>query len=734
MSSIAGRPKGSGPHDLAVGSDADDLSSSGSIVVGDVGSTSCTIGIDFGRTKCEAAVVADDGSVALIPLEIEDPDKCFSLPSYVSMGPTSHAKEWKVGLQAARQAKAGHPYTVYDLTMLLGKKLETISLQNLGRWSFTLRCGVADKAVVECPTTNNCLDLAYPEQLAAMVLSTIKKRAETFTGKSVTGAVVSVPAAYNRTQRQALRDACTIAGLRVERLVISSTASAVAYGDSLVNSNDSETQKSENTALVVDCGGGSLNVSLAQIRMKNGDLDAERSSTGIEVQVQATAGDLETGGEALTDRLFDHFYREAKASDTSTKTASPAFSRRLRRACVLAKRILSTSPQAAIDLPPWQPRRGGRASGPAIGAVDGFSSSISRADFENLCGTELWNRLPDAIEQVLMRAKVKKGDVDAIWVSGNAMKVPKFREVLGDCFAEYWNRIMDLPEHTVAVGTALIAAQNDRYSLLYDPTPLTLGIRSASGDTLVVVPPSTPLPTRQSRVYYASCQSEITFDILEGLPDPEQELNHDPLCINALEHCVGSVPIDGSRASAHLILKLEIVFEVDATDRLTVVVSDSSNNRTTRLLITGDETCLSTEAIALAKAHLSEVQNDSAGIEETKMALPQLTMIISPQSDVPVEGCPVDTLRSCVSALAPMVQANCLSVCIPPGDLFILRSRVEHAISWLGQIASSQQNTAKTDQQERTAHEHLRQIRMLYLSSTASSALAQLRQELDLLN
>lgn len=254
-------------------------------------------------------------------------------------------------------------------------------------------------------------DLAYPEQLVSKLLSTIKQRAEVFTGKRVTGAVLSVPAAYNRTQRQALRDACSIAGIPVEKLVISSSASAVAHADSLTDANSSEKM-----ALVVDCGGGSLDVTLARVRANA----AEDSSTGIEIQVEATAGDLETGGEALTDQLFDHFYQEAKASDTSTKTSSPAFSRRLRRACVLAQRILSTSQQAAIDLPPWLLRRGARGSGSATGAVAGFSSSISRADFETLCGTERWSRLPDTVDQVLARAKVKKEDVDVILVAGGA--------------------------------------------------------------------------------------------------------------------------------------------------------------------------------------------------------------------------------------------------------------------------------------------------------------------------
>ncbi|KAE9050889.1 hypothetical protein PR003_g10694 [Phytophthora rubi] len=728
MSGInVGSRKGASPHDVAAGSDVDDTPPSDSIVDEATGSVGCIIGIDFGRTKCEAAVVVEDGSVALIPLELQDPERCFSMPSYVSMG----VREWEVGLQAANRAKAGHPYTVYDLTILLGKKLDAIRPRDSGRWDFALRSGVADKAVVECPTKSNSPDLAYPEQVAAMLLSTIKQRAEVFTGKRATGAVVSVPAAYNRTQRQSLRNACSIAGIHVERLVISSTATAVAHADSLTSANNSEASNPEKTVLVVDCGGGSLNVTLARVRA---DDRAEDSSAGIEVQVEATAGDLETGGEALTDRLFDHFYQQAKAADTSTNTASPAFSRRLRRASVLAQKILSTSPQAAIDLPPWLPRRGARGSGSASGAVAGFCSSISRADFENLCGKELWCRLPDTVEQVLTRAKVKKEDVDAIVVTGGAMQVPKFREVLGDCFAEHWNRIMDLPKHTVAVGAALIAAQNGRYSLLYEPTPLALGIRSASGDTLIVVPSSTQLPTRQSRVYYASCQSEITFDILEGLLDPEQQKNHTSGRTSCLEHCMGCVPIDGSRASAPLILKLEVVFEVDATDRLTVVVSDNSNNRTTRLVITGDETCLSTEAVALARAQLSEILNDSAGMEDSKAAPPSLALTVYPRNLAPIEACPVETLRSCVAALTPMVLTNRFSVCIPPGDLFILRSRVEHASAWLDQIDPSQQNTLKTDQQIRTAREYLRQIRMLHLSSTASSAFSQLRQELDLLN
>ncbi|KAG6623264.1 hsp70-like protein [Phytophthora cinnamomi] len=641
------------------------------------------------------------------------------------MGVSSRPGAWEVGLQAVSRAKAGHPYTVCDLTMLLGRKMEALRPKDLKRWAFALRPGLADKAEVECPSKkSNSPNLAYPEQLAAMLLSTIKQRAETFTGKRVNGAVVSVPAASNRTQRQGLRDACSIAGIHVERLVISSTASAVAHADSLIAADDGEAPNTIKLVLVVDCGGGSLNVTLARVRPES---EAEDLSGGIEVQVEATVGDLETGGEALTDQLFDYFYLEAKASDTSSKTSSPAFSRRLRRACVLAQRILSTSQQAAIDLPPWQLRRGSPSGG-----VAGFYSSISRAHFENLCETE-WSRLPDAVEQVLARAKVKKEDVDVILVTGGAMQVPKFRECLGDCFTGYWDRIMDLPKHTVAVGTALVAAQNGRHSLLYAPTPLTLGIRSASGDTLVVVPPSTPLPTRQSRIYYASCQSEIKFDILEGLLDPEQQANH----TSYLEHCMGHVPIDGSRASAPLVLKLEIVFEVDATDLLTIVVSDNSNNRTTRLIIAGDETCLSTEAIALAKAHLSEVLNDAVDTQESKVASPSLAMIISPQTPqilAPVETCPVDTLRSYVAALTPMVQTNSLSVCIPPGDLFVLRSKVEHANSWLAQIDPNQQNSLNTDQQTITAREHLRQIRTLHLSSTASSAFSQLRQELGLLN
>ncbi|KAG6967859.1 hypothetical protein JG688_00006095 [Phytophthora aleatoria] len=707
--------QGKSPHDGSV-SDAEVTPPSDSTVDDTVG---CSIGIDFGRTKCEAAVVSDTGSATLIPLEPQNTGNCYSLPSFVSMG-VPRAGECEVGLEAASRAKAGHPYTVYDLTMLLGQKVETLSPQDVDRWTFTLQAGVADKAVVGCPAKGNVPDLVYPEQVAAILLSTIKNRAETSTGKRVTGAVITVPAAYNRTQRQAAWDACKIAGLNVERLVTSSTASAVANADSVI---DAAAAVFEKTIVVVDCGAGSLNVTLARVRSEN---EADESSPGIEVEVVATAGNLELGGEVLTDRLFEHFHNEVKIVDTSSKTTSPAFSRRLRRACTLAQRILSTSQQAAIDLPPWQPRRGARGSSAVNGAVAGFASSISRADFEGLCGSDVWNHLPNTVEQVLARTKVRKEDVDAVLVTGGAMQVPKLRDVLGDFFGEHWFRIVDLPEHTAAIGAAMISAQNSGRVLKDEPTPLSLGIRSSSGDTLIVVPPSTAVPTRQARLYYASCQSEIKFDILEGLLDPEQDAKRSPgAAPNGLEHCLGRILIEGRRASAPLILKLEIAFELDATGSLTVVISDKSNDRVTRLLVAGDETCLQGEAIALAQIYLSEVLHSTSAAGNTSVP-----STASSDDTSTTDGNSIDTLRACVNKLKPLVLTNGLSVCIPPGDLFILRSRIEHASSWLEQIDASQ----IFSQELLTARDYLRQIRMLHLSSTANSALVQLRQELDVFN
>ncbi|KAF1793588.1 Heat shock protein 70kD, peptide-binding domain [Phytophthora cactorum] len=651
------------PHDGSV-SDAEVTPPSDSTVDDTVG---CSIGIDFGRTKCEAAVVSDTGSATLIPLEPQNIGNCYSLPSFVSMG-VPRAGEWEVGLEAASRAKAGHPYTVYDLTMLLGQKVETLSPQDVDRWTFTLQAGVAGKAVVGCPAKGNVPDLVYPEQVAAILLSTIKNRAETSTGKRVTGAVITVPAAYNRTQRQAVWDACKLAGLNVERLVTSSTASAVANADSVI---DAAAAVFEKTIVVVDCGAGSLNVTLARVRSEN---EADESSPGIEVEVVATAGNLELGGEVLTDRLFEHFHNEVKIVDTSSKTTSPAFSRRLRRACTLAQRILSTSQQAAIDLPPWQPRRGARGSVQSMGP----------------------------------------------W------QVPKLRDVLGDFFGEHWFRIVDLPEHTAAIGAAMISAQNSGRVLKDEPTPLSLGIRSSSGDTLIVVPPSTAVPTRQARLYYASCQSEIKFDILEGLLDPEQDAKRSPgAAPNGLEHCLGRILIEGRRASAPLILKLEIAFELDATGSLTVVISDKSNDRVTRLLVAGDETCLQGEAIALAQIYLSEVLHSTSAAGNTSVP-----STASSDDTSTTDGNSIDTLRACVNKLKPLVLTNGLSVCIPPGDLFILRSRIEHASSWLEQIDASQ----IFSQELLTARDYLRQIRMLHLSSTANSALVQLRQELDVFN
>jgi molecular chaperone DnaK (HSP70) len=666
--------------------------------------------------------MAEDGSVALVPLELTSPTNCFSLPSYVTVGVASASGEWQVGRQALSRAKAGHPYTIQDLTVLLGKKVNALSPLDVARWAFKVQAGVAGKALVECPSSGGgSPDLAYPEQVAAMLLSTIKQRAEAFTGKRVTNAVVSVPAAFNRTQRQALRDACSIAGLQVDRFIVSSSASVVANADAVSN-NRSDPGK---TVAVVDCGGGSLNVTLARVRVNRREDEFHDPPASIEARIVATTGDLDTGVEALAERLYDHFASEARAVNASS--ASPAFSRRLQRASKLALKILSTSQQASIDLPPWQPRRGARTSTHAGGAVAGFTSTISRADFEDLCGTEVWSRLSNHIEQVLELAKVKREDVDAVLVTGGAMHVPKFREVLGDCFAQQRHRVVDLPEHTTAIGAALVATRSDDCLVVHEPTPLALGIRSSSGDTLVVVPLGTPVPTRQARLYYASCQNEITFDILEGVLDPNQGANRSTR--SSAEHCLGRALIDGSRASSPLILKLEIAFEVDAANRLVLVVSDDANNRTIRLDVAGDETCLSAEAVALAKPRLHEVLRNAAASDGLKTPPPPSA---SSLANAPLEDdCPIDTLRTCVAALKPMVQTNQVGVCISPGDLFTLRSRVEHAAAWLDQI-DPRQDTSDSD--ERAAQEYLRQLRLLHLSSTAGSAFTQLRQELNQLN
>ncbi|RLN86888.1 hypothetical protein BBJ28_00002139 [Nothophytophthora sp. Chile5] len=724
---------GCGPHDMAVDGDifAGPALNSHST---NASTTSCVIGIDFGRTKCEATVVLENESVALIPLELDDPVDCFSLASCVTMeAPLSSAGfgGWEVGQQAAKRAKAGHPYTVYDVTELLGKKVDALSPRSLARWAFAVRSGVADKAVIERPADSSSTRLVYPEQIAAMLLSTIKQRAQTFTGKCVTGAVVCVPATFNRTQRQALHDACSIAGLEVERLVVSSSASVVAYADSLAAAGDSSangTSISEKAVVVVDCGGGSLDVTLARVRSAI-SVQGDMSSRGFEVQVEATAGDLEIGGERLTDRLVDHFDREAKAQGASPVMTRPAFTRQLRRGCALAKKILSTSQTATIDLSPGQSRRVGHTTTPSNSL--GFISSISRSGFENLCKSELCSRVLDPLEQVLRTASVKKADVDAILLTGGSMQVPKLRALVAEFFAGQSDRMIELPGHTAAIGAALAGAQGGQYLLLHEPTPLALGIRSSSGDTLTLVPPSTSVPTRQTRLYYASCQGEIVFDVLEGALDSQQPATS-PSSSNSsgakdLAHCLGRVRLDGSRSSTHLISKLEVIFELDVANRLTISVTDHGSGRTTTMQVPADETCLSAEALVLAKAQLGQTGETDSSPNGSQTPLSSSPLNASPPNlDTNGEN-PLETLRAYATALQTMVQTNCLSVCASPGDLLALRSRGERAIAWLDE----HELLPDADQKPHEAHEHLRQLRLLQLSSVASSAFAQLRQHLD---
>jgi molecular chaperone DnaK len=528
------------------------------------------IGIDLGTTNSVVAVMEGDNSVVLT-----NPEGGRTTPSVVAFAKSG---ERLVGQVAKRQAVTNPENTVFSIKRFMGRKFSEVTEENK----------MVPYKVVEAPNGDVRISiegkLYSPPEISAMILQKMKEAAEHHLGEKVTKAVITVPAYFNDSQRQATKDAGKIAGLEVLRIVNEPTAAALAYGLD---------KKKDETIAVYDFGGGTFDISVLEV------------GEGV-VEVKATNGDTHLGGDNLDQRVIDWIVAEFKRDQGIDLGKDKMALQRLKEAAEKAKCELSTTLETEINLPFVT----ADASGPKHLAL-----KLSRAKLEQLT-EDLIEKSMGPVRQCLKDAGVEPKDIDEVVLVGGMTRMPRIQKLVGDTFGKEPHKGVN-PDEVVAVGAAIqagILAGDVKDVLLLDVTPLSLGIETLGGVLTRLIDRNTTIPTKKSEVFSTAAdnQNSVEIHVLQG----ERPLAKD-------NRTLGKFQLVGIPSAPRGVPQIEVTFDIDANGIVNVSAKDRGTGKSQAITITASSGLAKDDVERMVKdaqAHADEDQKRRDEIESRNRA------------------------------------------------------------------------------------------------------------------